>query len=93
MNLDIDLIDGIELIYKRYAHLTYMIFPDDPVKIIWDILIIIALLCVCFVVPYEISFKNDDTEYSAVSYGFNIAIDIFYGTDIIINLFSAYVDD
>ncbi|CAD8051397.1 unnamed protein product [Paramecium primaurelia] len=78
---------------RRYAHLTYMIFPDDPVKTIWDILIIIALLCVCFVVPYEISFKNDDTEYSAVSYGFNIAIDILYGTDIIINLFSAYVDD
>lgn len=46
-----------------------MIFPDDPIKFLWDILLIIALLYVCFVVPYEISFKNDDTEESVVQLG------------------------
>ncbi|CAD8153584.1 unnamed protein product [Paramecium octaurelia] len=78
---------------KRYAHLSYIVFPDDPIKLLWDILIIIALLYVCFLVPYEISFKNDDTAESAVQLGFNITIDILYGIDIVINFFSAYVDD
>ena len=66
MKQDLDLINGIKFIYWSYAHLSYIIFPDDPTKLLWDILIIIALLYVCFVVPYEISFKNDDTEESAV---------------------------
>jgi hypothetical protein len=41
-----------------------MVFPDDPVKLVWDILIIIALLYICFVVPYEISFNTDNAEES-----------------------------
>lgn len=43
-----------------------MIFPDDPTKLIWDILIVIALLYICFVVPFEISFREDDSTESEV---------------------------
>lgn len=60
MNQDIDLIKGIDIFYKiRYCNLRFMIFPDDPSKLFWDILIILALLYICFVVPFEISFRDD----------------------------------
>lgn len=72
MNLDIDLIKGIELIYLRYDHPSYLIFPDDPIKMIWEIIIIITLRWVCFVLLYEISFNNDNSDSPATSYAFNI---------------------
>ncbi|CAD8155630.1 unnamed protein product [Paramecium octaurelia] len=78
---------------KRYANLKYIIFPDDPTKLFWDILVVIALLYICIMVPYDISFKDDNQEETPTQFGLGLAIDLLYGIDIIINFFSAYVDD
>lgn len=66
MKQDLDMIKGIKISIFRYCHLKFMIFPDDPTKLIWDILIVIALLYICFVVPFEISFREDDSTESDV---------------------------
>ena len=93
MKLDTDSIRGMMLLIGRYCQLKYMVFPDDPVKLVWDILIIVALLYICFVVPYEISFNSDNAGESTTQLILTLVIDILYGIDIIINLFSAYVDE
>lgn len=67
MKLDIDLIKGSQYYLKyRYAHLKYIIFPDDPTKLCWDILVVMALLYVCIMVPYDISFKDDNQEETTI---------------------------
>ena len=67
-----------------------LIFPDDPFKGRWDILVMVALLFVCFITPYRIAFvEKDNVEWVIIDCG----IDLLFLTDLILTFFMAYNDE
>ena len=67
-----------------------MIFPDDPFRIAWDLLLLFTLSYICLVIPYNIAFENDTNDWEA-ALGFLVSG--LYFLDIILNFFTAYVDE
>lgn len=69
----------------------WIIYPDDPMKIFWDILISIVLLASCFTTPYNLAFSQveDIKEYYVIL----VTMDILFAVDIIVNFNSAYEDE
>ena len=75
-----------------YSDLKWVIYPDDTLKVFWDILIVMyCLLRIMFytitVVPYRIAFPSMDSEFWRV---FDLIIDSLFMIDVIINCFTAY---
>lgn len=79
---------------KRYANISFMIYPDDPLKLVWDAIVIMALLYICFVIPFNIAFNNDEDQNlsNEIYDDIGIAVDVIYGLDIIVTIFTAYLD-
>lgn len=47
---------------ERYKNAKWIIFPDDPFRGFWDIILILVLSYTCVVTPYRIAFiLNDDS--------------------------------
>ncbi|KAL4446027.1 hypothetical protein ABPG74_011019 [Tetrahymena malaccensis] len=69
--------------FKKYI----IIKPTSIFRIIWDFLSIIAILFSCFYNAYKISFDSSkNTDYA----WYEILVECFFVTDIILNFFSAY---
>jgi hypothetical protein len=67
-----------------------MIYPNNPIKNNWDMIITIVLIFTCMVTPYRIAFVEvDDDMWSAI----NVIIDIMFLIDMILSFISAYYTD
>ena len=65
-----------------------IIYPSDPFKVWWDIIISIILFLSCFTTPLSLAFP----ELSALSAGYKwmeVVIDVMFGIDILVNFISA----
>ena len=65
-----------------------MIYPEDPPKQNWDILMAGLLLFTCMVTPYRIAFSEDDITWTSINY----FVDLLFFCDIIVIFFTAYYD-
>ena len=64
--------------------------PDNPLKIIWDILAALFIIYQSITVPYKLSFDVQDTDFIQ---GFEIFQDIFFIADIAVSFFTGYFDE
>ena len=77
---------------ERYVNIHFLLFPDDNIRIIWDIIIILTLLYSAIVAPMRLSFYDDQDNTMAWDI-FDVFVDIAYGMDLVFNFFSAYWDE
>ena len=76
----------------QYANLDYLIiFPDDFLKSIWDIIIAFLMLYTCIITPYRVAFLSDEDEFLYWII-LETTIDVFFSVDIILNFFVAFFD-
>jgi hypothetical protein len=67
-----------------------MIFPDDPFKNAWDLLVALLLIGTCLVLPYRIALvEKDNLTWTIVT---NIA-DFFFLMDILVIFNTAFYDE
>lgn len=78
---------------SRYANERFLIFPDDPPKVAWDILIGICLVYTCLVVPYTIAFVEVGDPFEEEDRIIGIMIDVIFSIDIFLNFLTAYFDN
>ena len=71
--------------------MAYLINPENPFKIKWDIFITVILVFTSFVTPYRLAFyeETEDQNWTII----NGSIDILFAIDIIIIFNSAYHND
>lgn len=69
---------------------TWLLYPEDDSKAIWDLFITFVLLASCLITPFNIAFGaiEDPLEWKIINY----TIDIFFLIDIIVIFNSAYYD-
>jgi hypothetical protein len=71
----------------------WLLYPEDQVKVSWDLFITLILLISCILTPYRIAFtRGEDQEslqWQVISYG----IDTFFLIDILVIMNSAFYDD
>eukprot|EP00638_Chattonella_subsalsa_P009498 CAMPEP_0117744714 /NCGR_PEP_ID=MMETSP0947-20121206/6927_1 /TAXON_ID=44440 /ORGANISM="Chattonella subsalsa, Strain CCMP2191" /LENGTH=594 /DNA_ID=CAMNT_0005561723 /DNA_START=341 /DNA_END=2125 /DNA_ORIENTATION=+ len=68
----------------------YQISVHSKFRMNWDIMMMCFILYVCIVAPVRIGFFFDATGFW---FGFEIAIDIFFLIDILLNFRTTYIDD
>lgn len=67
----------------------WILFPDDYLRGKWDIILLILLTYAATIIPFRISFiENDDEEWVICDY----VVDSLFMFDIIVVFFSAYYD-
>jgi hypothetical protein len=67
-----------------------IIYPNDSIKIWWDVLISIVLLASCLTTPYNLAFS--EMEEIESYYIFLVTMDILFLLDIFVN-FTAAIED
>lgn len=77
-------------IYPEAAAKRFLLLPDDPFKIKWEMLIAVVLIFTAIITPFRLAFSSsDDRTWSVINY----VIDITFFLDIILTFFSAYEDE
>ena len=66
-----------------------IILPDNSIKKKWDLIIAVILIYTAIVLPFRVSFIDNDSEFYK---NLDIFFDCMFGTDLILCFFSAYVD-
>ena len=72
-------------------YLNKPIYPEDTFKLFWDSLISILLVLIGLIIPYRISFINEDQQDEWSS--FDYLCDGMFGVDVIINFLTAYYNE
>ena len=67
-----------------------MFYPDNNFKGYWDLLVTLILVFTCTLIPYRISFIENETSGWKLALGI---IDILFFIDIIFNFNSAFLND
>jgi hypothetical protein len=68
----------------------WIIFPDDSLKIKWEMMISVVLIFTAVTTPLRLAFfESDDPTWTAI----NNSVDALFGLDIIICFFTAYEDE
>lgn len=68
----------------------WIILPENNYKRVWDIVIAVVIIYSSIVLPYKIAFSDEDSEADIV---IDTIITILLSIDIVLNFFSAYVDN
>lgn len=68
----------------------YMLYPEDRLKMNWDLLIAFMLIITCSVTPVTLAFYEEE---SLVMIIFNFVINVLFGIDIIVIFFTAFYND
>lgn len=68
-----------------------LIFISDPLRVKWDIVIILLAVYNCLVIPYRISF-NPPIENELLLNLVDIIVDLFFIVDIVLNFRTSYID-
>lgn len=79
-----------KLEYKKASR--KIIFPNSKGKSLWDFCNLMLLIYSVFEIPYSLSFQPSSCS-SSERENFNLFIDIFFMTDLVINFFTAYLDE
>lgn len=69
-----------------------MIYPDNPGKIVWNIIVQILLLIILVYMPMTLAKMFDEGEGTFIK-TFDFTIDILFMVDIVVNFFSVITDD
>lgn len=76
---------------EKFKHISLIIFPDDPLRNLWDFVLILVLSYTCLIMPYRIAFLSnydDVLEWYVVDW----TTDSIFYADILVNFVSAYYD-
>ena len=68
----------------------HMFYPEDKIKINWDLLIAFVLIITCSVTPVTLAFYEEESIGMTF---FNYAINLLFGIDIIVIFFTAFYND
>lgn len=67
----------------------WLFYPDQRIKIYWDLYIFVILIISVVQTPIDIAFF-EPSNYWTFNDGLNVFVDVMFGIDIIVNFFSAY---
>jgi Ion transport protein len=81
-----EITNKLHRIYKKY--LTKGIEPNNMYRIAWDLVGMIFIMYNFLVIPFQISFDVDESNFDQV---FSYMIDIFFIFDLIFNFFTGYI--
>ena len=72
----------------------YLIYPNNPLKLAFDLLIAIMLIYSCCAVPIQLAFFSDsiNSEHNQFWFISFLVVDIFFYIDIVATFFTVYVD-
>ena len=68
----------------------FVILPDNYFKKKWDLLIAVILIYTAIVLPFRVSFIDEDSDFYK---RLDIFFDVVFGVDVVFNFFSAYIDN
>jgi len=72
----------------------FLLYPDDKMTKIWELLTTITLILTCLLTPTYIAFHDGNEDDSGFSVQHvNLIIDMIFGIDIIVVFFSPYYND
>ena len=72
---------------KRYDY--FILLPDDPFKVAWDVINMLLVLFVSVTTPARIAFTEEDNlEWTVIG----LIVDSLFLVDLVLNFFSAYHD-
>ena len=75
---------------RKKSQERFMIFPDDPIKDNWDLIVAVLLIGTCLVLPFRIALiENDNLTWKFI---INI-VDVFFLMDIFVIFNTAYYDE
>ena len=67
-----------------------MLYPEDRLKMNWDLLIAFILIITCSITPVTLAFYEEESISMVI---FNLVINILFGIDIIVIFFTAFYND
>ena len=71
----------------KHKPLWFVLMPDNKLKMVWNIVVMMLLMYVATYVPYKIAFIE---ETSTFMWWFELVIDVLFVIDIPVNFISAY---
>ena len=69
----------------------FLLYPEDPLKVNWDLFITLVLVITCLATPYNIAYGEMPSPIGVII--FSYTIDLMFLIDIIIIFHSAYYDE
>lgn len=80
--------------HKRIVRKSYLLYPEDKMKGVWDFIVSLTLLVMCIYTPIYISFSIDeDLNYSSGWHILNYVLDFIFLIDIFIVFLSAFYNE
>ena len=70
----------------------FILSPNHPIKLIWNIISVIMLLYTAIVMPFQVCFDDSDG-IIAWSFTIDVILEILFILDIVVTFFSAYEDN
>lgn len=67
----------------------FMVYPEDTIKEIWDVLITITLITACIITPLDIAFQSE-LSTSIFDNPVSLIVDLLFFLDIIVIFNSSY---
>ena len=68
----------------------YIFYPEDRIKINWDLFIAFVLIITCSITPVTLAFYEQENIGMSI---FNLTINVFFGIDIIVIFFTAFYNE
>jgi hypothetical protein len=76
---------------QKHERKCFIIYPDNQIKMQWDLFFAFLLIYSCLMTPVKIAFSFEDG-IIAWSVSENV-VDILFGIDMLLTFFCAYLDD
>ena len=77
--------------YRKHKKGSWLLYPEDPHKVSWDLFITLILMISCILTPYNIAFIDDPEPLHWMI--INYTIDTLFAIDIIVIFQSCHYDD
>ena len=74
----------------EYSKYIYLIYPDDKVKHVWDMFIVVLVLYTVTIYMYRIAFSDTDSYYWVI---FEYVLDFIFLIDCVFSFFTCYYDE
>ena len=69
-----------------------IMYPQDRLKLVWELIIAFILLVTCFTTPLNLAFQDLESGNNVYK-GMQVTMDILFAIDIVINFFAAIQDE
>jgi len=64
--------------------------PNKPFRLTWDLCSMFLIVILIVVIPYELAFEWDNSEYYTFLWFVNVFVDIWFALDIVLNCFTGF---